>query len=203
MADGQRLTPMASSNAMSNVTGHADLALAERCRQGAPGAFEELYRLHAPRLFGLAYRLVGPTEAEDLLQEIFLAAHRKLSLYKGESSLGTWLFRLATNQCLDYLRSKRARLALLTETIDQDPSARGTSAGAILGVVERMDLERAVALLPPGARAVFVLHDVEGCEHREVAEQLGISDGTSKSQLHKARMRLRTLLAAGRTVEQS
>jgi RNA polymerase sigma-70 factor, ECF subfamily len=188
---------MSSSNAQSVSGGHPDLA----CRRDAPGAFEELYRLYSPRLFGLAYRLVGPQEAEDLLQEIFLAAHRKLSLYKGESSLGTWLFRLATNQCLDYLRSKRARLALLTEGFEHDPNAQGAAAGAIVGVVDRMDLERALAVLPPGARAVFVLHDVEGCEHREVAEHLGISDGTSKSQLHKARMRLRSLLAAARSAE--
>jgi RNA polymerase sigma-70 factor (ECF subfamily) len=185
------------------VAGHIDLGLADRCRREVPGAFEELYRLHAPRLFGLAYRLVGPNEAEDLLQEIFLAAHRKMSLYKGESSLGTWLFRLGTNQCLDYLRSKRARLALLTDTMDREPDAPGVSAGAILGVVERMDLERGLAVLPPGARAVFVLHDVEGCEHRDVAEQLGISEGTSKSQLHKARMRLRRVLARGKTAERS
>jgi RNA polymerase sigma-70 factor (ECF subfamily) len=179
------------------TTGHPDLALAERCRHGEPDAFEELYRRHAPRLFGLTYRLVGPTEAEDLLQEIFLAAHRKMALYKGEASLGTWLFRLATNQCLDYLRSKRARLTMLTETIDEEPGAPAAGAGPILGVVERMDLERAIAQLPGGSRAVFVLHDVEGCEHRDVAQQLGISEGTSKSQLHKARMRLRALLAAG------
>ena len=182
---------------MSPATGHADLALAERCRRGDPGAFEELYRQHAPRLFGVAYRLVGGLEAEDLLQEIFLAAHRKLSLYKGESSLGTWLFRLGTNQCLDYLRSKRARFAMLTDPISADPDASGGSgSGAILGVVDRMDLERAIALLPPGSRVVFVLHDVEGLEHREVARLMGISEGTSKSQLHKARLRLRALLSA-------
>ena len=188
---------MPPSNPMSS-SGHADLALAEQCRHGAPGAFEELYRRHASRLFGLAYRMVGPNEAEDLLQEIFLAAHRKLALYKGESSLGTWLFRLATNQCLDYLRSKRARLAMLTETIDAEPDAHA-QAGAILGVLDRMDLERALAQLPPGSRAVFVLHDVEGCEHREVAGLLGVSEGTSKSQLHKARMRLRALLTTAQT----
>ena len=180
------------------VQGHADLALAQQCRQDVPGAFEELYRRHAPRLFGLACRMVGRTEAEDLLQEIFLAAYRKMALYKGESSLGTWLFRLATNQCLDYLRSKRARLALLTDTLDQEPGTKGAAAGAILGVVDRLDLERALAALPPGCRAVFVLHDIEGCEHREVAELLGVSDGTSKSQLHKARLRLRALLARPR-----
>jgi RNA polymerase sigma-70 factor (ECF subfamily) len=175
---------------------HPDFALAERCRRGEPGAFEELYRLHAPRLFGLAYRLVGPNEAEDLLQEIFLSAHRKLALYKGDAALGTWLFRLGTNQCLDYLRSKRARLMMLTDAMDQDLPAAGAS-GAILGVLDRMDLERAIEQLPGGARAVFVLHDVEGCEHKEVALYLGITEGTSKSQLHKARMRLRIALASG------
>jgi RNA polymerase sigma-70 factor (ECF subfamily) len=185
------------------VTDHPDLALAERCRHGEPGAFEELYRQHAPRLFGLAHRLVGAAEAEDLLQEIFLTAHRKLPLYRGESSLGTWLFRLATNQCLDYLRSKRARLSLLTDSFDERSAGPAPSAGAILGVIERLDLERALAELPGGARVVFVLHDVEGCEHRDIAQQLGITEGTSKSQLHKARMRLRMLLAGGGTADRS
>jgi RNA polymerase sigma-70 factor (ECF subfamily) len=180
---------------MDAVGGHADLELADRCRRGDAGAFEELYRRHAPRLYGLACRMVGGNEADDLLQEMFLSAHRKLASYKGEASLGTWLFRLGTNQCLDYLRSRRAKLALLTDGIDREVDARGPAAGAILGVVDRMDLDRAVAQLPPGARAVFVLHDVEGCEHREIAQMLGISDGTSKSQLHKARLKLRELLA--------
>ena len=178
---------------------HADLTLVEQCRANVPGAFEALYRAHAPRLFGLACRLVGRNEAEDLLQEVFLTAHRKLGLYRGDSSLGTWLFRLATNQCLDYLRSKRARLAAMTDDLTADPPAGGGRAGAVIGVVDRLDLERALADLPPGCRTVFVLHDIEGCEHREIAELLGIADGTSKSQLHKARMRLRAALAAGRT----
>ena len=92
--------------------------------QDAPGAFEQLARQHAPRLFGLACPPGRAPEAEDLLQEIFLAAHRKMSLYKGESSLGTWLFRLATNQCLVLPSSKRARLALLTDPIDQSQGRR-------------------------------------------------------------------------------
>lgn len=138
--------------------------------------------------------MVGRGEAEDLLQEIFLTAHRKLGLYKGESALGTWLFRLATNQCLDHLRSKRARFMQLVDTLEDEPGAVGASAGAILGVVDRLDLERALAALPAGCRAIFVLHDIEGCEHKEIGELLDISDGTSKSQLHKARMRLRALL---------
>jgi len=176
---------------------HDDLALARRCAAGDADGFEELYRLYSPRLFGLAYRMVGPTEAEDLLQEIFLNAYRKIRLYKGESALGTWLFRLATNQCLDYLRSRAGRSARVTESLDVEgvPPREGGH-GPILGVIDRLDLERALIDLPPGCREVFVLYDVEGFEHREVGAMLGISEGTSKSQLHKARMRLREVLAA-------
>jgi RNA polymerase sigma-70 factor (ECF subfamily) len=125
---------------------------------------------------------------------MFLTAHRKLGLYKGESALGTWLFRLGTNLCLDHLRSRSGRFAALQDGIDDDvPAAAGS--GPVLGVVDRLDLERALATLPPGARTVFVLHDVEGLEHREVADLLGVSEGTSKSQLHKARLRLRQALS--------
>ena len=181
----------------SDVQGHPDVQLAARCRTGESAAFEELYRAHSPRLFGLACRMVGRSFAEDLLQDIFLTAHRKLDRYRGESSLGTWLFRVATNVCLDHLRSRSNRNAQLTSEFDEavspDELAAG-SAGPVMGVVDRMDLERALADLPPGCRAVFVLHDVEGFEHREIAEQLGVAEGTSKSQLHKARLRLRRAL---------
>ena len=173
-----------------------DMALAKRCQDEVPGAFEEFYRAHAPRLYGLACRMVGRAEADDLLQEIFLTAHRKLGSYRGQSSIGTWLFRLATNLCLDHLRSRGVRVAAMTSELPEEPPPQGTSAGAILGVVDRLDLERALPKLPAGCRTVFVLHDVEGCEHREIAELLGIADGTSKSQLHKARMRLREILSA-------
>ena len=183
---------------MNDAVRHADLALAERCRGNTPGAFEELYRAHAPRLFGLACRLVGRANAEDLLQEIFLTAHRKLGLDKGEAALGTWLFRLGTNVCLDHLRSRNARFAQVTEPFGDEVGADASATGAVLGVVDRLDLERALATLPPGCRTVFVLHDVEGFEHREIAGMLDISDGTSKSQLHKARMRLRAALAGAR-----
>ncbi len=174
---------------------HADMALAERCRADEPGAFDELYRANASRLFGLACRMVGRTDAEDLLQEMFLTAHRKLGLYRGESSLGTWLFRLGTNLCVDHLRSRGMRAAQITDGfVDGVETEAAGTAGPILGVVDRMDLERELAELPPGCRAIFVLHDVEGFEHREIGRLLGISDGTSKSQLHKARMRLRRAL---------
>lgn len=191
----QRVTAMTPSNDKKDRSQHRDMALADRCRAQEPGAFEEFYRLHAPRVFGLACRFVGRTEAEDLLQDIFLAAHRKLGSYKGDAALGTWLFRLATNQCLDHLRSRKARFAQVTDVIAEEPPASVASTGPVLGVVDRLDLERALAELPQGCREVFVLHDVEGLEHREIGELLGVSDGTSKSQLHKARRRLRTLLA--------
>ena len=177
---------------------HADMALAERCRANAPGAFEELYRAHAPRLFGLISRLAGRVDAEDLLQDTFLSAHRKLGLYRGESALGTWLFRLATNLCIDHLRSRGSRWSQITDGLDENFDGRTTSAGPVLGAIDRMDLERAIAALPPGARLVFVLHDIEGFDHREIGELVGVSDGTSKSQLHRARMRLRELLAGHR-----
>jgi len=185
---------------MSSVAGtvhHDDLALAERCSAGDFEAFETLYREHSARLFALTVRMLGNrTDAEDLLQEIFLTAHRKLKSYRGDARLSTWLFRLATNLCLDHLRSKAARMTQATSSLDDDNAAEPATAspGPVAGTVQQIDLERAVARLPQGCRAAFLLHDVDGFEHREVASMLGISEGTSKSQVHKARLKLRRLL---------
>lgn len=187
---------MPSSNSPNRIPGgHPDLALAEQCRKNEPGAFEELYRRHSSRLFGLSCRLVGRTEAEDLLQEIFLAAHRKLESFRGEAALGTWLYRLGMNQILDHVRSRAARTGQLTDGLD-DATLLADAGGHRLAdrAIDRIDLERALAELPEGCRAAFVLHDVEGLEHKEVSEVLGIAEGTSKSQVHKARLRLRGLL---------
>jgi RNA polymerase sigma-70 factor, ECF subfamily len=173
-----------------------DLEMARRCLDGDPAAFEAVYRAHAGRLFGLVSRMLGSApEAEDVLQEIFITAHRKLSSFRGDSSLGTWLYRMAVNHCLDHLRSRGARMASVTESLDrEDAREPAATAPAIPTGISRIDLERAIAQLPPGCRAAFVLHDVEGRDHQEVARALGISEGTSKSQVHKARMRLRVLL---------
>lgn len=146
--------------------------------------------------------MAGRHHADDLLQDVFLNAFRKMDRYRGESSLGTWLFRMATNQCLDFLRSRGHRNAQATGEYDEAVSpidAPGAQAGPVVGVIDRLDLERALAGLPDGCREVFVLHDVEGFEHREIGEMLGIAEGTSKSQLHKARLRLRQALATGVT----
>lgn len=188
-------------NLVGGPTGRAaDLALVARCRAGELGAFEELYRAHAGKLFSVACRILGNvSDAEDVLQEVFLSAHRKLDGFRGESALATWLYRLATNQCLDYLRSRAARTGELTETLDEEPGLYEPGrTGLADQTVARMDLERALTQLPAGCRAAFVLHDVQGLEHREVAEALGIAEGTSKSQVHKARLRLRTLLGSRR-----
>src|SRR3954454_8333746 len=175
----------------------AELQLVERCRRGELGAFEELYRAHSGRLFSLAVRMLGnPADAEDLLQEIFLSAHRKLESFRGEAALGTWLYRLGMNQILDHVRSRAVRTGQLTDGLD-DATLLADAGGHRLAdrAIARIDLERALAELPEGCRAAFVLHDVQGLEHREVSEVLGIAEGTSKSQVHKARLRLRTLLS--------
>jgi RNA polymerase sigma-70 factor (ECF subfamily) len=190
--------------ATSKLTGHgsvpdsrgAERQLVERCRNGELGAFEELYRQHSGRLFSLAVRMLGnQADAEDQLQEIFLSAHRKLESFRGEAALGTWLYRLAMNQLLDYVRSRAARTGQLTDGLD-DASVLADAGGHRLAdrAIERIDLERALAELPEGCRAAFLLHDVEGLEHKEVSDVLGIAEGTSKSQVHKARLRLRGLL---------
>src|SRR6476660_6615370 len=196
MATSKVIEQSTSRDPSSNPVRAEEMALVERCRSGDLVAFEELYRAHAGKLFSVACRMVGnPADAEDLLQEIFLAAHRKLDGFRGESALGTWLYRLATNHCLDYLRSRAARTNQLTDGLDDEPGRYETGrAGLAEQAVTKMDLERALAQLPEGCRAAFVLHDVQGLEHREVAQALGIAEGTSKSQVHKARLRLRSLL---------
>jgi RNA polymerase sigma-70 factor (ECF subfamily) len=171
----------------------SDAELAARCRAGEIEAFEALYRQHAGRLFALACRLGGSADqAEDLLQEIFLQAFRKLASYKGEAALGTWLYRLAVNCCLDHLRSRRAKDWRLTDSLDVEPPI--VPAAPRQSPIARIDLERAIAQLPEGCRDAFVLHDVEGFDHKEVGRLLGIAEGTSKSQVFKARLRLRALL---------
>jgi RNA polymerase sigma-70 factor (ECF subfamily) len=175
----------------------ADVELAERCRRGDAEAFEELYRAHAGRLYTLIVRMTGSAQdAEDLLQEVFLTAHRKLGGFRGESSLGTWLYRLAVNQSLDFLRGRQQRMARTTGSIDEDGAPElAAVAPPVPTAISRIDLERAIARLPDGCRAAFVLHDVEGLDHGEAARLLGVSEGTSKSQVHKARMKLRVLLS--------
>ena len=167
-------------------------ALAPAAASDDESAFEALYRTHAKRIYSLAYRFAGnAAEAEELLQEIFLQAYRKLGGFRREAAIGTWLHRLAVNRCLDHVRSRAARQDAVTRPLDAEAPP---AAHAAAGPITYLDLERAIAQLPDGCRMAFVLHDVEGYDHREVAQRLGIATGTSKSQVHKARLRLRRLL---------
>ena len=170
-----------------------DDELVARCRAGDVDAFEELYRLHSPRIYSLACRMTGcPQEGEDLLQDIFLHVHRKLGSFRGDAALGTWLYRLAMNQCLDFVRSRQARMKVVTDGFEEDGSNEPVAPRDT--PVVRLDLERAVQQLPDGYRTAFVLHDVEGLDHKQIAGLLGISEGTSRSQVFKARLKLRALL---------
>jgi RNA polymerase sigma-70 factor, ECF subfamily len=174
-----------------------DRDIVQRCRRGDIGAFEDLYKRFGSRMYTVAYRMTGSAaDAEDLVQDIFLQVYRRLDSYRGEAALGTWLHRLAVNVCLDFARSKQGRRQRATDAIDdldalETPGHGPWRADAAL---DRMDLERAVAQLPPSYRRAVLLHDVEGLEHHEVGDALGIAEGTSKSLLFKARMRLRSLL---------
>ena len=170
-------------------------------QQGDAGAFERLYQLHNRRVYSLCLRMVNNTaEAEDLTQEAFLQLFRKISTFRGESAFSTWLHRLSVNVVLMKLRRKsgtETSLEQVTEPDEESGSPRRDFGGPdirLSGSIDRVNLQRAVDQLPPGYKAVFVLHDVQGYEHNEIAEIMGCSIGNSKSQLHKARMRLRGLL---------
>jgi RNA polymerase sigma-70 factor (ECF subfamily) len=170
-------------------------------QQGDAGAFERLYRLHNRRVYALCLRMVGNTaEAEDLTQDAFLQLFRKIGTFRGESAFSTWLHRLAVNVVLMKLRKKTLSETSLEESTDPEDESSGPrrEIGApdllLTGSIDRVHLERAIEQLPPGYRQVFVLHDVQGYEHNEIAGLMHCSIGNSKSQLHKARMRLRELL---------
>ena len=168
---------------------------------GNAAAFERLYRLHNRRVYSLCLRMVGNTaEAEDLTQDAFLQLFRKIATFRGESAFSTWLHRLAVNVVLMKLRKKTLSESSLEETNDPDDETSGPrrEIGApdllLTGSIDRVHLERAIEQLPPGYKQVFVLHDIQGFEHNEIAGLMHCSIGNSKSQLHKARMRLRELL---------
>ena len=174
----------------------SDYALAQRAHSGDMAAFEELYARHNRRVYSLCLRMTGNTsEAEDLAQEAFIQLYRKIGSFRGESAFTTWLHRLTVNQVLMHFRKKGIKMEQTTDDGETPTQVvRGTEDPNRMPVVDRIALDRAVAQLPPGYRTVFVLHDVEGHEHEEIARMLGCSVGTSKSQLHKARMKLRGLL---------
>jgi RNA polymerase sigma-70 factor, ECF subfamily len=176
----------------------------ERAKQGDAEAFQALYDRHKRRVYSLCLRMTANTaEAEDLTQEAFLQLYRKIATFRGESAFSTWLHRLSVNVVLMHLRKKSLPVVSLEETTqggeDDTPKKDfGADDLALAGSIDRLRLQKAVEDLPPGYRTIFVLHDVEGYEHNEIAAIVGCSIGNSKSQLHKARMKLRDMLKANR-----
>ncbi|PYV98068.1 MAG: RNA polymerase subunit sigma-24 [Acidobacteria bacterium] len=178
----------------------------ERAKQGDAEAFEVLYNLHKRRVYSLCLRMTANTaEAEDLSQEAFLQLFRKIGTFRGESAFSTWLHRMAVNVVLMRLRKKGLSVVPLEETMETDEESPKKEPGAqdpsLAGAVDRLELQRAVEALPPGYRTIFVLHDIEGFEHNEIADMVGCSIGNSKSQLHKARMKLRDSLRTSRAAK--
>jgi len=190
--------------ALAAAPGITEAQAIDRAKGGDAACFELLYGMHKRRVYSLCLRMTGNTaEAEDLTQEAFLQLYRKIATFRGESAFSTWLHRLAVNVVLMHLRKKGLPAVSLEESLEpqQEDGPKkdiGARDNVLAGSIDRVNLERAIESLPPGYRIIFVLHDVEGYEHNEIAEMMGCSIGNSKSQLHKARMKLRDLLKISR-----
>jgi len=192
-----------STTAKLQGAGSSEADVIEQAKQGDALAFETLYNLHKRRVYSLCLRMTANTaEAEDLTQEAFLQLFRKIGTFRGESAFSTWLHRMAVNVVLMRLRKKGLPVIPLDDPSESEEETARKEPGApdiaLAGSVDRLELQRAVESLPPGYRTIFVLHDVEGYEHNEIAGLVGCSIGNSKSQLHKARMKLRELLKTSR-----
>lgn len=183
---------MTNGAAPATIAADDEAGLVARARAGEMAAFEALYRRTCPLVFALCLRMAASrTQAEDLAQEAFVRAWQKLGSFRGEASFATWLTRLTVNVVLNARRSDRRGADRETASDDFDTMAAPAAAEA----GSRIDLERAISTLPAGARAVFVLHDVHGFEHREIARMTGTAVGTSKAHLHRARQLLREVLS--------
>lgn len=191
--DTSRVEPVAAS----------EKHLIERAQRGEERAFEALFEAHKRRVYSLCLHMThDPADAEDLSQEAFLRVFRKISDFRGESAFSTWLYRIVVNIVLMHRRKRKPQEVSLDEsdTFEGKPirPEYGEDDRHLLGSIDRIALDQAIAELPPGYRAVFVLHDVQGCEHNEVAQIMNTSIGNSKSQLHRARLRLREWLRNAR-----
>jgi RNA polymerase sigma-70 factor (ECF subfamily) len=170
-------------------------------QQGDAGAFETIYHEHSGRVYALCLRMLkDPIEAQDMTQDVFLQLFRKIHTFRGESAFSTWLHRLAANLVLMRLRRKSPPMVSIDATADPDDETSSSTIDisapdlSLEGSIDRVALDRSIEQLPPGCRAIFVLHDIQGYQHHEIAAIVGRSVGDSKSQLHKARKRLRELL---------
>jgi RNA polymerase sigma-70 factor, ECF subfamily len=190
------MAAVAIIEARSDSVGSANSDVA-RAAAGDRGAFERVYREHVNRVFSLCARMSGDrTRAEELTQDVFVRAWEKLTLFRGESSFSTWLHRLTVNVVLNARKTEGRQRSRIEESDDDDGGidALPGTIGSPLAPGDLLDLEEAITRLPPGARRVFVLHDVEGYKHEEIAEMLGVTSGATKAQLHRARLLLREAL---------
>lgn len=177
----------------------SDLELVRRAQEGDPDAFASLFNAHKTKIYSLCLRMTSNTaEAEDLTQDAFLQAFRKLATFRGDSALSTWLYRVAVNTVLMHMRKKGLRVMSLDQPLEEPDGSvkreQGKLDDRLSGSVDRIALTRAMKELPAGYRTIFVLHEVKGYEHHEIARLLHCSVGNSKSQLHKAKTRMRELL---------
>ena len=186
----------------------SDADLVRRAQEGNSDAFASLFHTHKARIYSVCLRMTNnAAEAEDLTQDAFLQVFRKLATFRGDSALSTWLYRIAVNTVLMHFRKKVLRQVSLDEPYNQDAKVvrreYGSRDDRLTGSVDRIALARAIKELPDGYRTIFLLHEVEGYEHQEIAELLDCSVGNSKSQLHKAKLRIRELLGRARQEEET
>jgi RNA polymerase sigma-70 factor (ECF subfamily) len=196
---GPVFIPKTQENNAVNATltnTETDYELVQMAAHGNLAAFENIYQRYHRRAYSICLRMTQSTaEAEDLTQEVFIQLFRKMGSFRGESAFSTWLHRLTVNQVLMHFRKRGVQVEKTTEDGDvPEQTVPGTENFSRMPVLDRIALDNAIAQLPPGYRTVFILHDVEGFEHEEIARMLGLSIGTSKSQLHKARLKLRGLI---------
>lgn len=180
----------------TNVSKATDFELAQAASQGNMAAFEEIYQRHHRRVYSICLRMLqNAYEAEDLTQDVFIQLYRKIGSFRGDSAFTTWLHRMTVNQVLMHFRKRTVKFEKTTEEGETPTQVvPGTESPFKMPIVDKIALENAIDQLPAGYKNVFMLHDVEGFEHEEVAKILGCSVGTSKSQLHKARLKLQKLL---------
>ena len=196
-----------NSDAANTGTIPLDSDLIKRAQQGDSDAFANLFHAHKSRVYSLCLRMTNNTaEAEDLTQDAFMQVFRKLATFRGDSALSTWLYRIAVNTVLMHFRKKSLCQVSLDAPCKVHNGAHdirreyGTQDNRLAGCVDRVALAHALKELPRGYRTIFLLHEVEGYEHQEIAEMLGCSVGNSKSQLHKAKLRIRQLLLRSQEV---
>jgi RNA polymerase sigma-70 factor, ECF subfamily len=178
------------------VDGISDVDLTRMVADGNITAFEEIYKRHHRRTYNLCLRMTqNPSEAEDLTQEVYIQIYRKSGSFRGDSAFSTWLHRLTVNQVLMHFRRRSFKNERTTEDGEMpEPVIAQSESGRKSPLLDRIDIDNAVEQLPAGYKIIFILHDIEGFDHEEISRKIGVSVGTSKSQLHKARLKMRKLL---------